>query len=181
MPKGGLDRSTQKVGGEPSFTRGTASSIMSDMYRAHHGDPAARERLNTHMRQMMDTDTWANVHEDQRAAITQTLGEGGELIAPVYLQEQWVAVPRAGSPIADSLHEMPWIHTNTINYPKIKTGTTVAVQTDTNSVSDTALRPNSSRAPRRPSLASRRFHRRLWTLRCRVWTRLSSMTSAAPM
>jgi HK97 family phage major capsid protein len=139
----GYDRSTQRINGEPLvYQRGAQTGIFSDMYRASQGDPAARERLDQHRRQMADTPFIRGVHHEaeERAAITQVLGEGGELIAPAYLQEQWIGVPRAGSPIADSLHEMPWIHTNSINYPKVKApGTSVAVQTDTGSVSDTSI------------------------------------------
>src|SRR5579859_1090410 len=99
-PKRGLDRDAQKVGGEPLVYTRRGHQLCSDMYKAHYGDQAARERLDAHKRQVLDTPYPQDVHGEQRAAITQTLGEGGELIAPVYLQEQWVGVPRAGRPIA---------------------------------------------------------------------------------
>jgi HK97 family phage major capsid protein len=111
------------------------------MYRASSGDPTARERLDRHRTEVAGTKCARSVHSgrDERANPSQTLGEGGELIAPVYLQDEWIGLPRAHRPIADTLNKQPWVHTNSINLPKVKSGATVAVQTDLGSVSSTAI------------------------------------------
>jgi HK97 family phage major capsid protein len=117
-----------------------APSIFSDMHRAAKGQPDAIERLNQHRAQtalqyervMAER---SRMDPEQRAApLTQTAGEGGELIAPQYLQDKWIGLPRPGRPIANTLNSQEWIDTNAINLPKVKTGTTVAVTTDTASV-----------------------------------------------
>ena len=55
-------------------------------------------------------------------------------------QEEWIKLPRASRPIANTLKNMPWIPgTNSINLPKISGGTAVAVQTDGGSVQSTDI------------------------------------------
>jgi HK97 family phage major capsid protein len=133
-----------------TYQRGGPHSIFSDMWLATDqggGSATARDRLNQHRSEAAGAvrefatriQRGKPGEQQQRAAITQTLGEGGELIAPVYLQEKWIGLPRAGRPIADSLNQQAWVHTNVINLPKIKTGTAVAVQTDTGSVESKAV------------------------------------------
>lgn len=109
------------------------SNIFRDMLQARHGDGEAAERLQRH-RQEMDVELTA----EQRAHPNQAAGEGGEFIAPVWLQNEWLNVPRAGRAIADSLGPRPLpANTNQINIPKLATGSTTAVQTDNGSVSST--------------------------------------------
>jgi HK97 family phage major capsid protein len=106
-------------------------SIFRDMLSSKSGDGEARERLERHQ---------AEMKIEARTAINQTAGEGGEIIPPVYLQSKWVALPRASRPVADSLNKQPWISgTNSINLPKIGTGTAVAVQTDGGAVKETKV------------------------------------------
>lgn len=109
--------------------RVSTRSIFKDMYAAKTGsDMAARERLERHN---------AEMRVEQRTAINQTAGEGGEIIPPVYLQQKWIALPRAQRPMADTLNKQPWISgTNSINIPKISGGTAVAVQTDGGAVKE---------------------------------------------
>jgi HK97 family phage major capsid protein len=129
-----------------TYQRHSEHSIFADMVDAHKGGQAAIERLNRHREEtaaeqirLTEERERYGVAQD-RAAITQTAGEGGELIAPAYLQNQWIGLPRAGRPIANSLNSRDWIQTNTINLPKVSSGATVATQTDTGSVSSTAIK-----------------------------------------
>lgn len=105
-------------------------SIFADMYAVRYGgDAGARERLERHNQEMQ---------VESRAALSQTAGEGGEIIPPVYLQQKWIALPRASRPIANTLNKQPWISgTNSINIPKIESGTAVAVQKDGEAVKET--------------------------------------------
>lgn len=115
--------------GELVYQHRGEHSIFEDMARSKvENDSAAGERLNRHRQEM-----------EERAHPSQTAGEGGELIAPVYLQDRWIKVPRAGRAIADSLNHFPFPGTNQINLPKILTGTTTAQQTDGGAVSSTDI------------------------------------------
>jgi HK97 family phage major capsid protein len=140
LPVGPAERrapaGSTRVGREPLTYElhnedGSASrrSIFRDMLTAKRGDGEARERLERHTQEMQ---------VEARAALTQTAGEGGEIIPPVYLQNKWVGVPRASRPIANTLSGQPWVSgTNSINLPKLKSGTAVAVQTDGGAVKET--------------------------------------------
>lgn len=110
----------------PQGRGGDGPSFFSDLYRARHlGDERAQGRLRSHLEEM----------EREGRAISTTAGAGGEFVPPVYLQEDWIKLPRAARPIANSLKSQPWVPgTNSINVPKVTGGTAVAVQTDGNAV-----------------------------------------------
>jgi HK97 family phage major capsid protein len=114
-----------------------APTFFRDMAHAeHHGDTAARERLERHGRQMVDQH---NPRVGARA-LNISDGTGGQFVPPIYLQEEWIGLPRAHRPTADAIGAQPLpAGTDTINIPKVATGTTVAVQTDGGSVSSTDL------------------------------------------
>ncbi len=131
-----------RVTGEPlTYEPEAPWGFFSDMFAATKGSPEARDRLDNHRHEMSVEGRRAPVGPgvEARAAITQTMGEGGELIAPIYLQDKWVGLPRPTRPIANTFRQEKWLHTNSINLPKIKSGTTVAVQTDGGTVSSTAI------------------------------------------
>jgi HK97 family phage major capsid protein len=128
------------VTGEPlTYERHAPWGFFSDMFQAAKGSPQARERLDAHRHEMEVEGRPAPIAGESRAAITQTMGEGGELIAPAYLQDKWVGLPRPSRPIANTFTKEKWLQTNSINLPKIKSGTTVAIQTDGGTVSSTAI------------------------------------------
>lgn len=100
------------------------------------GDTAARERIARHGQEMAD----ANNPQVGERALNITDGTGGEFVPPIYLQDQWIGLPRARRPVADLLSPLPLPpNTDTINIPKVATGTTVAVQTDGGAVNQTGL------------------------------------------
>ena len=102
-------------------------SFFSDLYLAYKGDDEARGRLQQHKREMIE-----------ERALSSTAGAGGELVAPLYLQEQWIALARAARPVADAVTHMPLPqNTNSIVIPKILTGTATATQQDNAAVQST--------------------------------------------
>jgi HK97 family phage major capsid protein len=121
-------------------------SIFRDMYAARHGNRAARERLEAHQDEMQVVardwvDRARGGEKELRLDLANKAGEGGEIIPPVYLQQKWIALPRASRPIANTLNKQPYVAgTNSINLPKISSGTAVAVQTDGGAVKDTAAK-----------------------------------------
>jgi HK97 family phage major capsid protein len=135
-PAGSLRITETELTYERPRVRG-ATNIFRDMALAQfEQDSAARERIERHGRQMVDS---TNPRVGERA-LNITDGTGGEFVPPIYLQDQWIGLPRARRPIADALGAMPLPPgTDTINIPKVATGTTVAVQTDGGAVSSTDL------------------------------------------
>lgn len=124
-----------RVGKEPlTYERHAPNSIFRDMYHARQGDTKSRERLERHAAEM------AVEQSAEQRALNSSDSTGGEFIPPVWLQDQWIALPRAGRPVANTLNHVPLPpNTDTINLPKVSTGTAVAVQTDGNAVQSTDL------------------------------------------
>ena len=73
-------------------------------------------------------------------ALNTTDTTGGGFVPPVYLQDEWIGLPRARRPFADLLNpvDLP-PQTDTIIIPKVSTGVAVAVQTDGGAVQSTDL------------------------------------------
>jgi len=121
-PKGAKAELTYRQHGE--------FSVFRDLYnRDVKHDAAAAERLGRHMEEMRAEGVYD---------LSSTDAEGGYLIAPLYLQEEFVDRATAGRVIADVLgaRSLP-PNTDSINIPKITTGTSVADQADNAAVSET--------------------------------------------
>lgn len=118
---------------ELTYQKHGENSILRDLRLSNKGDSDARERLARHMSEMVEI-----------RAINKTDGEGGEFIPPLWLQNEWIKLPRASRPVANSLNKMPLPPgTDTINIPKVETGTAVAVQTDGGAVKAKDLKTTS--------------------------------------
>ena len=142
---GSTDRpSNVQVGKEPlTYRRNSAHSMFTDLYRVTaqpgmHGDAA--ERLSRHSREMafergLKT---GDLPADAQFDLNSTDATGGQLVAPLYLQEQFVTLARAGRVVADTLGARPLPpNTDSINLPRMSTGTAVAAQTDNSGVQET--------------------------------------------
>ena len=82
-------------------------------------------------------------------AINRTNGTGGYAVPPLWLVDQYIALARAGRATANlvSNQQLP-AGTDSINIPKLLTGTTVAIQTaDNTTVSETNLTDTYVNAP----------------------------------
>jgi len=98
-------------------------SFFRDILSAHSGDFEARERLHRHSVEMRD--------------VTAASGGAG-YIPPVYLADLAAPKARAGGPLLTQLPKAPLPDVGmTISVPRVTTGTSVAVQTENGSVSET--------------------------------------------
>lgn len=130
---GGDDGGTVRVGDEPlTYAKGNGQSIFRDMLRVEKtGDPQAAARLARHMDEM-------RVEQPEKFDLSSTDAAGGQLIAPVFLQDMFVDLARAGRTVANVIgsHDLP-PNTDSINLPTLATGVTVATQADNAAVSET--------------------------------------------
>lgn len=98
-------------------------SFFRDILSAHSGDFEARERLHRHSVEMRD--------------VTAASGGAG-YIPPNYLAEYAAPKVRAGGPLLSQLPKAPLPDSGmTVSVPRVTTGTSVAVQTENGSVSET--------------------------------------------
>lgn len=114
-----------RVTSEPSvYTPNSAAnhgpSYFRDLVKAKRGDAGAVERLNRNNK---------HVEAYSERAISTANGAGGEFVPPLWLENEYVPLARAGRVTADlcTKDDLPG-GTDSINIPKVATGTTVAVQ-----------------------------------------------------
>ncbi|MBS2548805.1 phage major capsid protein [Catenulispora sp. NL8] len=133
---------TVQVTREPeTYRRGGQRSYFRDLYLAREkGDRDAFERLERNNRQRADT---------EQRAINTTNGAGGEFVPPLWLEDEFVAFVRPGRISANLCRhgDVP-PGTDSINIPKVNTGTAVAPQTNQNTgVQQTDLTTTSVSSP----------------------------------
>jgi HK97 family phage major capsid protein len=99
-------------------------SYFADLMRNKiHGDEAARARLTRHAQEM----------EVEYRDLTRTDTAGGYFVPPKWLVDQAIDIARAGRPFANLVTNQPLPPgTDSINIPKITTGTATAIQTADN-------------------------------------------------
>jgi HK97 family phage major capsid protein len=103
-------------------------SFFRDMLAARNGDIGAMERLSRHNREMVV----------EKRALNETAGTGGDFVAPIYLMNDWIKLARAGRITADACTHMELPpSTNSLNVPKLATGTATAYQADLGNVQST--------------------------------------------
>lgn len=129
--------------------------VRSDLNRGDGdgGVQAARERLNRHAAELEVELPAREAAREQRAREAlrtipgmsqrhmesaferrvnpnRTDGQGGHFVPPVWLIDEYIDFARFGSPIANSLRNLPLPpETDSINIPKVNTGTATGVQT----------------------------------------------------
>lgn len=112
---------TYRSGGQQSYFR--------DLFRAQQrGDHEAIERLQRNDREVME-----------KRALTTTDGGVGEFVPPLWMVEEYVRLARAGRVVADQIASQPLPGgTDSINLPRLATGTSTAEQaTQNTAVSNT--------------------------------------------
>ena len=123
------------VKSEPlTYQRHGQHSFFTDLIRRDIGhDTGAAERLSRHQREMEVERT-----NDASYALNSTDTTGGYLVAPLYLQQEFVDLARAGRITADLLgpKQLP-PNTDTIVIPALSSGSSTAAQSDNASVSNT--------------------------------------------
>lgn len=124
-----------RVSKEPlTYRRGGEHSFFTDLARRDiHHDMAAAERLARHMKEVQ-------VERAAKFDLNSTDGSGGYLVAPIYLQDEFADMARAGRVTANVIGSRPLPpKTDSITIPKLTSGVTTAAQTDGGAVSETDL------------------------------------------
>jgi len=108
-------------------------SYFADLYRAQmNGDAEARGRLDRHAMEVQTDPAFAE-HRD----LNRTDTTGGYFVPPLWLMQDFEALARAGRVTANLVTNMPLPPgTDSINVPKINTGTVTAIQTGDNEAVD---------------------------------------------
>jgi HK97 family phage major capsid protein len=157
-----------------TYQRGDNRSYFLDLARGQlRGDTEAAERINRHGREM---DVEMPRREEQRARHAReelakldrelrhprgesvfekrvnpnrTDGQGGYFVPPLWLIDEYVDLPRFGRTLANTVFNMPLpTGTDSINVPKVATGTATGVQTaDAAAVTSTDLTDTFVTAP----------------------------------
>lgn len=153
-PEAAVQKRSVKVGAEELIYRADANSqsFFGDVLKANKGDVRAAERLEAHGNQMNET-----------RAINSTDGSGGDFVPPAYLLDQWVKLARAGRPFANAVNrqQLP-TGTDSINWPKVATGATVAAQQDGGNVSSTDITSSTISVPVVTAAGEQNFSRQLF-------------------
>jgi HK97 family phage major capsid protein len=84
---------------------------------------------------------------EQRVNPSRVTGQGGELVPPLWMEDAWIAYRRAGRVVSPLFRnfDLP-SGTDSINIPKVASGSTTAVQTDAGAVSSTDITSTSVQA-----------------------------------
>lgn len=110
---------------QPAYRSGPGGrSYFRDLYLAkRQNDAEAQDRLRRNDKMVAE-----------KRGLTTVAGAGGEFVPPLWLEEQFVALARPGRVTADrAVHGDVPPGTDSINIPKVLTGTAVAVQATQNS------------------------------------------------
>ena len=159
------------VTSEPTvYGRGSGNSYFLDVARAQvRGDAGAFDRLNRHAAELdvelpkreavrarraseqLDGLTRGDKREgyfEKRVNPNRTDGQGGYFVPPLWLVDEYIPFLRAGRAAADLCHNMDLPGgTDSINLPKVATGTATGVQNDNGSVTSQDLTDNFVSAP----------------------------------
>lgn len=132
----------ESVAEERTYVRGNGRSYLQDLAKVQLNmdtDGNARERLQRHAQDV------AQEHRD----LNRTDGNGGYAVPPLWLMSQFIDVARAGRAYANLAMGQPLPGgTDSINIPKVATGTTTAIQaSDNGAVSETDLTDTFITAP----------------------------------
>jgi HK97 family phage major capsid protein len=116
-----------------TYERGNGRSYLQDLARVqlNMDDGTARERLQRHAQDVATDPEYRD--------LLRTDGNGGYFVPPVWLMDQYIELARAGRAYANVVNNQPLPGgTDSINIPKVATGTTTAIQTaDNGAVSET--------------------------------------------
>lgn len=128
-----------------TYEKGNGRSYLLDIARMTlnvDGNGEARTRLERHANEVA-TD------KEYRADLNRTDGTGGYFVPPLWMMNQWIELARPGRATANLVANQALPPgTDSINIPKVATGTAAAVQTaDNSAVNQTDLTDTSVSAP----------------------------------
>lgn len=127
-----------------TYEQGNGRSYLQDVMRKQlnlDADGEASERLSRHA---MEVRT-----DSEYRALDRTDGAGGYFVPPAWLLDQFVSLARPGRAIANTVNSQPLPSgTDSINIPKVLTGTSTGVQTADNAeIADEDLTDTTVNAP----------------------------------
>ncbi|WP_432169063.1 phage major capsid protein [Streptomyces sp. 1222.5] len=126
-----------------TYEKGNGRSYLQDLARVqlNMDDGTARERLQRHAQDVATDPEYRDLN--------RTDGNGGYFVPPVWLMDQYADLARAGRAYANVVSNQPLPPgTDSINIPKVATGTATAVQTaDNGAVQETDLTDTFINAP----------------------------------
>jgi HK97 family phage major capsid protein len=114
-----------KVKEERTYQRGNGRSYLQDLAKSQIlGDDEARSRLARHAEEVKVEDDYAEYRD-----LSRTDGAGGFFVPPKWLMDQWIELSRASRATANLVtsQQLP-AGTDSINIPKVATGTSTAIQ-----------------------------------------------------
>lgn len=129
-----LETQVRVKGESRTYEKGNGRSYLQDLARSQiMQDPEARMRLERHGLEVAT--------EPEYRDLDRSDGTGGYFVPPLWLVSEYEALARAGRPTANLMTNLSLPPgTDSINVPKISTGTSTAIQTgDNQSVSETDL------------------------------------------
>src|SRR5215470_136820 len=134
----------ESVGEARTYDRGNGRSYLQDLARVQlnmDADGGSRDRLMRHAQDVASDPEYRDLN--------RTDGTGGYAIPPLWLMNQFIDLARAGRAYANLVNGQPLPGgTDSINIPKIATGTATAVQTaDNGAVAETDLTDTFITAP----------------------------------
>jgi HK97 family phage major capsid protein len=116
-----------------TYHRRGPNGFFRDIRDSGRGDFQASKRLDEHKNEMLRANP-AGAKFD----LNSTDATGGYLVPPLWLQEEFVTLARAGAPTVNAIGPRPLPpNTDSINLPRMSTGTAVATQSDNSSVQET--------------------------------------------
>jgi HK97 family phage major capsid protein len=112
-----------------TYERGSRNSYLRDLANAQiNQDPEARARLQRHAEEVAVEKEYQEYRDLNRAD-----GSGGAFVPPAWLLGQFIELARAGRPTANLFNSEPLPPgTDSINIPRVLTGTATAVQPQDN-------------------------------------------------
>ncbi|MCM1972319.1 phage major capsid protein [Streptomyces sp. G1] len=134
----------QSVNEHRVYERGNGRSYLQDLARVQlrmDADGSAEERLRRHAQDVAEDPEYRD--------LSRTDGSGGYAVPPLWLMSQFIELARAGRAYANLVMSQPLPPgTDSINIPKVATGTSTAIQTsDNGAVSETDLTDTFINAP----------------------------------
>jgi HK97 family phage major capsid protein len=137
----------QAIYPKPSRNNPTHRSYLQDLIKYSLNidtDGTCRDRLFRHAQDVATNDEYVEFRD-----LSRVDGSGGYAVPPAWLMSQYVELARPGRALANLVQRQPLPGgTDSINIPKLLTGTTVAVQTaDNQPVSQTDLTDTFINAP----------------------------------
>ncbi|GAA1065210.1 phage major capsid protein [Streptomyces asiaticus] len=127
-----------------TYERGNGRSYLQDLARVQlnmDADGQSRDRLQRHAQDVATGQEYRDLN--------RTDGNGGYAVPPLWLMSQFIELARAGRAYANVVNNQPLPPgTDSINIPKVATGTAAAIQTaDNAAVQETDLTDTSISAP----------------------------------